>query len=323
MVLTQPGADGAYASSRRPDHQPVLLAETLELLAPERGGHFVDCTLGLGGHGAALLERSPTATLLGIDRDPAALARAAERLACFGDRVTLVEARFDQLGEIAESHRLPPLAGLLADLGISSLQLDTPHRGFSFRFEAPLDMRMGEGNMTASDIVNGWAEEELARVLRENGEERDARRIARAIVAARPIESTTQLRAVVASAKRVERGARIDPATRVFQALRIEVNEELSSLESMLDQATRLLDVDGRLVVISYHSLEDRIVKNRLRDLARGSADPVTGRTIAETRLLELLTKKPVRPSAAEVDRNPRSRSALLRAARRIDDGRG
>lgn len=318
MKITRPEAPGAFVPPMRPEHLPVLLSETLELLAPERGGLYVDTTVGLGGHARAILERSPEAFLLGLDRDPMALARAAETLAPFAGRFALVEVRFDRLEEVLAERGDPPPAGVLADLGVSSLQLDTPHRGFSFRFDAPLDMRMGEGDMTAADIVNTWAEEELTRMLRENGEERDARRIARAIVAARPIVTTSQLREVVTRAKRVVRGVRIDPATLVFQALRIEVNEELDALDSMLEQATRCLALEGRLVVISYHSLEDRRVKNHLRDLARGVPHPVTGAPLAETKILELLTRKPQRPSANEIAANSRSRSAVLRAARRI-----
>lgn len=318
MNVTKPNELGASTLAGRSAHQPVLLAESLELLAPERGGLYVDVTVGLGGHASAILERCPSAFVLGLDRDGQALAHAAERLAPWSGRFALVEVRFDQLAAVLAERGDPAPAGVLADLGVSSLQLDTPERGFSFRFDAPLDMRMGDGDMTAAHIVNTWAEEEIARVLRENGEERDARRIARAIVAARPIATTTQLRDVVTRAKRPSRGSKLDPATLVFQALRIEVNEELDALDAMLDQATRCLALDGRLVVISYHSLEDRLVKNRLRDLARGVQDPITGAPLAETRILELLTRKPVRPSPAEITRNPRSRSGVLRAARRI-----
>jgi len=308
-------------------HLPVLVAETLAMLAPERGGLYVDATVGLGGHAAALLGAAPAARLVGIDRDPEALALAGRRLAAFGDRVRLVAGTFDRLAEllagIGERPATGILAGILADLGVSSLQLDRPERGFSFRFEGPLDMRMGGGGRTAADIVNQSSEAELAEIIKGYGEEWQARRIARTIVAARreaPIETTADLRAVIDRAKggRREREGRVDPATRVFQALRIAVNDELAGLEAFLDQAVRLLDGDGRLVIISYHSLEDRIVKHRLRDAARGAVDPVTGRPRAETRLLEVLTRKPVRPTAAEVAANPRSRSARLRAARRL-----
>jgi len=306
-------------------HLPVLVAEALAALRPERGGLYVDATVGLGGHAEAILEAGPAARVVGIDRDAQALAIAARRLAPFGDRVRLVQGTFDRLaGLVAEAAgEGARAAGILADLGVSSLQLDRPERGFSFRFDGPLDMRMGGSGRTAADLVNQSSEAELEDILREYGEEWQARRIARTLVLARrekPIETTADLRAVIGRAKggRHEREGRVDPATRVFQALRIAVNDELAGLEKLLDQAVSLLESDGRLVVISYHSGEDRIVKNRLRDLSRGEADPVTGRPRAESRVLELLTKKPVRPSEDEVAWNPRSRSARLRAARRV-----
>lgn len=303
---------------------PVLLEETLDFLAPERrpGGLFVDATLGLGGHAEALLRRAPEARLLGLDRDPQALEMAARRLAPFGDRVRLEHAVFDRLDEVLAGLGIDRVAGILADLGVSSLQLDVPERGFSFRREGPLDMRMGIADMTAADLVNESSEEELEKIFREYGEERQARRIARVIVRARsesPITTTGQLKSLIDRAKgRPSREERIDPATRVFQALRIEVNQELSGLEAMIDQAVRLLEHDGRLVVISYHSLEDRIVKNRMRAMGQGEVDQVTGRTRSETRLIEVLTRKPLRPTEEEIAFNPRSRSAKLRAARRL-----
>jgi len=306
-------------------HLPVLVAETLAALAPARGGLYVDATVGLGGHAEALLAAAPAARLVGIDRDREALELAGRRLAGFGDRVRLVEGTFDRLRALLTDLGIGErsVAGILADLGVSSLQLDRPERGFSFRFNGPLDMRMGGSERTAADIVNESSEAQLTEILREYGEERQARRIARAIVAARreeAIETTADLRAVIDRAKggHREREGRVDPATRVFQALRIAVNEELAGLEAFLDQAVRQLDGDGRLVIISYHSLEDRIVKHRLRELGRGQTDPVTGRPQAETRLIEVLTRKPLRPSDAEVAWNPRSRSARLRAARRL-----
>ena len=314
-------------------HLPVLVRETLQYLAPERGGWFVDATLGLGGHAEALLEAAPQARLLGLDRDAQALRQAGERLAPFGDRVRLELSTFDRLEDVLSrlaaspgGPGLPRVAGILADLGVSSLQLDLPERGFSFRFDGPLDMRMGLTDMTAADVVNDFSEEDLERIFREYGEERQARRIARAIGRARtdkPFETTGELKSVIDRAKGGPshwggREGRVDPATRVFQALRIAVNEELAGLETFLDQAVRALDDDGRLVVISYHSLEDRIVKNTFRDLAQGDVDPVTGRPLAESQLIEVLTRKPVRPAEEEVAFNPRSRSAKLRAARRL-----
>jgi 16S rRNA (cytosine1402-N4)-methyltransferase len=302
-------------------HIPVLVSESVALLAPERGGCFVDCTVGLGGHAEALLSAGPEARLLGIDRDPRALALAEERLARFGERTRLSAGDFKEIGRLVEEAGASEISGILVDLGVSSLQLDTPERGFSFRREGPLDMRMGPGSVTAGEIVNRYPEAELESIFRRYGEERQARRIARAVVEARrrgPIESTTELQKIVAGCVRARREQRIDPATRVFQALRIEVNRELAGLDRFLEEAIRLLESDGRLVVISYHSLEDRIVKHTLRGLERGEVDPVTGRSRAETQLIELLTRRPMRPGGQEIAANPRSRSARLRAARRV-----
>lgn len=304
-------------------HEPVLVAECLRCLAPGRGGVFVDCTVGLGGHAAALLAAAPEARLVGLDRDPEALAGAAARLAPFAGRWELHAGRFGDLAALLAPLGLPPLAGILADLGVSSLQLDRAERGFSFRRDGPLDMRMGGDGPTAAEIVNEYPEAALERLLREYGEERDARRIARTLVATRarqPFATTGELARAIAAAKGGDRRreGRVDPATRTFQALRLEVNQELAELERLLAQAIELLDRDGRLVVISYHSLEDRIVKRRLRDAARGEIEETTGQTRAESRALELLTRKPLRPGPAELAANPRSRSARLRAARRI-----
>jgi 16S rRNA (cytosine1402-N4)-methyltransferase len=303
-------------------HLPVLLAPAIEWLAPQRGGLFVDCTVGLGGHAEALLERAPQARLLGFDRDPQALRRAAERLRRFGARARLRQGDFGDLGALLEGEGETRAAGILADLGVSSLQLDAAERGFSFRREGPLDMRMGPGGLTAGEIVNSYAEADLERILREYGEERDARRIARAIVAARlgrPLRTTAELRQLIVRVKGSRRSeGRVDPATRAFQALRIEVNQELAALRRLMEEALRRLDTDGRLVVISYHSLEDRIVKHALRAAERGEVDPVTGRPRSETRLIEVLTRKPVRPDEEEIALNPRARSARLRAARRL-----
>ncbi len=308
-------------------HLPVLVAETLDWLAPRRGGWFVDATVGLGGHAAALLESSSDVRLVGIDRDADALARAAQRLEPFGPRARLVRANFHHFEQALAGVRnvggMAGIAGVLADLGVSSLQLETAERGFSFRRDGPLDMRMGMNEATAADLVNQTSEGELERIIREYGEEWQARRIARAIVRARqekPIETTGELKRLIDAVKgpRAAREERIDPATRVFQALRIAVNRELAGLEDFIRQAVNLLETDGRLVVISYHSLEDRIVKNTLRDLARGEIDQVTGRSRSESQLIEVMTRKPVRPSEEEVAFNPRARSARLRAARRL-----
>ena len=299
-------------------HVPVLRAEAIEWLAVDRGGLFVDATLGAGGHAEAILEASPRARVAGIDRDPDARELAAAQLARFGDRIEIHAGNFDQLESVLAGRRP---AGVLADLGVSSLQLDRGERGFSFRRDGPLDMRMGRAGETAAQLIRRLTEAELETIFREYGEEREARRVARAVAAARderPIETTGELAEIVRGAKRRRGEQRIDPATRVFQALRIAVNDELESLERLLAGAVELLDRDGRLVVISYHSLEDRIVKHRLRDRARGEVDPITGRTRSETRVLELLTRRPVMPSDDEIARNPRGRSARLRAARRL-----
>jgi 16S rRNA (cytosine1402-N4)-methyltransferase len=351
------GGPSSPSAAAPVEHLPVLLRESLDLLAPERGGLFVDATVGLGGHAAALLERGPAARLVGLDRDAEALRRAGIRLAPFGDRVRLAHGNFHRLEELLAELGVErgAVAGLLFDLGVSSLQLGTPDRGFSFRLEGPLDMRMGLSELTAADLVHHTAEGDLERIFRDFGEERQARRIARAIVEARaerPIATTAELKQIIDEAKgggrpggtagttagsrrgrpgrraRRSRGAgrtaagprggHIDPATRVFQALRIAVNDELAGLERSIEQAVSMMAVDGRLVVISYHSLEDRIVKNTLRDQAQGTVDPVTGRPRSETQLIAVLTRKPVRPSPEEVAWNPRSRSARLRAARRL-----
>jgi 16S rRNA (cytosine1402-N4)-methyltransferase len=305
-------------------HVPVLLDETIRLLDLERGGVFVDCTVGLGGHAEALLQAYAAVEVVGIDRDLEALERAEARLAPFSDRVRLIEGDFGQIASLLEQEGYQSVSGILADLGVSSLQLESGPRGFSFRREGPLDMRMGCSEWTAEDIVNSYSEADLQEIFSKYGEERQARRVARAIVEERKmkrIERTSQLQDIVLRAKGRRPGqkeGRIDPATRVFQALRLEVNQELQQLEQLLDQAAELLDQDGRLVVISYHSLEDRIVKNALRRLAVGKIDEITGRPHAETKLIEVLTRKPIRPGEREVEVNPRARSARLRAARRI-----
>ena len=326
-----------------PIHQPVMVEEAVTLLAPERGGLFADCTVGLGGHAEALLRRGERARLLGLDRDPQALALAAERLRPFGERVRLVRARFSELEAALGNEALE--GGVLADLGVSSLQLDSAARGFSLQHEGPLDMRMGAdtsvsekgidtgggegfdegtggGETSAFDLVNEAPEEQLQQIFSEFGEERMARRIAQTIAAARvqrPVKTTRELRELVYRAKGGRRKeGRIDSATRVFQALRIAVNVELQELERLLGEAVRLMRPDGRLVVISYHSLEDRVVKHRLRGWADPLRDPTTGRQREEDRLVELLTKKALRPSDAEIAVNPRARSARLRAVRKL-----
>jgi 16S rRNA (cytosine1402-N4)-methyltransferase len=296
------------------------VGEVVELLAPERGGLFVDATVGAGGHSRALLEAGPDLRLLGLDRDPDALGLARERLASFGGRVRLIEANFGDLGTVLAGE--PPVAGILADLGVSSMQLDSASRGFSFRRDGPLDMRMSRSGRSAADVVAQASAEQLSRIFFEYGEERMAIKIARAILEERsrePITTTRQLSRLVARVKGDNR-EKIDPATRVFQALRIEVNEELQALSRFLAAAVEKLDAEGRVGVISYHSLEDRLVKETFR---RESGVCLCSPKLpicvcGARRALDVLTRRPIRPSDSEVRRNPRSRSARLRAARKV-----
>jgi len=291
-------------------HVPVLLEETIEFLDVRRGGTYVDCTLGLAGHAEAVVRRlGPAGHLVGFDRDPEALALAKARLDRVGEelgseapRVTLVDEAFSSIG----SHLEPAsVDGLVADFGVSSLQFDEAYRGFSFQAEGRLDMRMDtRSGPTAEQVVNETGERELADLIYEYGEERRSRRIARAIVRGRPVTSTTQLARIVAQAAPAMKQDRIHPATRTFQAIRIYVNRELDEIRALLEAAPKLLKPSGRLVVISFHSLEDRIAKDSLREGARQG-------------IWKILTKKPVTAGDEEMERNPRSRSAKLRAAER------
>jgi 16S rRNA (cytosine1402-N4)-methyltransferase len=303
-------------------HVPVLLREVVEALAVRPGGRYVDCTLGAGGHAEAILEAaSPDGELLGIDLDPEALAAARQRLAAFGERVTFVEDNFSQVGDLCRERGFAPVQGILFDLGLSSLQLEEKSRGFSFQRQGPLDMRFSpRQELTAADIVNTYSEEDLADLLRRYGEERQSRRIARGLIEERPFRTTTQLaKAVEQAVGRRTRGV-IHPATRTFQALRIAVNQELLHLETALLQAHGLLGFGARLVVISYHSLEDRIVKDFLRRQARDCVCPpgVPVCVCGHRATLRLVARGVVRPSAAEVAANPRARSARLRVAERL-----
>jgi len=304
-----------------PLHRPVMLDSVVDLLAQRGDGVLVDATVGLGGHAEVLLERCPGATLVGLDVDREALAVAAARLARFGDRAQLVRASYHDLAEVLPAQGFAAVDAVLFDLGVSSLQLDSPARGFSFRFEGPLDMRFSGEGMTAAELLAGATEEELRRILAEFGEEPRARRVARALVAARlrePLETTTDLVRVVARALGGRRG-KIDPTTRTFQALRIATNHELTGLPTAVERAARLLTPCGRLAVIAFHSLEDRLVKRTLRRLSgRCVCPPGTPICNCEPEpLLEILTRRPLRPSDDEVRDNPRSRSARLRAAER------
>jgi 16S rRNA (cytosine1402-N4)-methyltransferase len=297
-----------------PAHRPVMVVEALRFLAPERGGFFVDCTVGLGGHARALLDGGAT-RVLGLDRDREALTEARATLAGYEDRVELVHADYRELATQLDGRGRQTVDGVLADLGVSSLQLDSTTRGFSFRHDAPLDMRMDTSRgPTAGDLLRYVDETTLANVIFELGEERYSRRIARAIVRARadaPIATTGRLAEVVRRAMPRRGYQRIDPATRTFQALRIWVNRELDGLDEFVRAAARHLRPGARLVVITFHSLEDRIVKHTLRELDR------------ERGLIEVLTKKPVEAAEAEIEANPRARNAKLRAAERVAEGQG
>jgi 16S rRNA (cytosine1402-N4)-methyltransferase len=287
-----------------------MVAEVLAHLEPARGGVFVDCTVGLGGHARALLQGGAS-RLIGFDRDPAALELARAALAEFGDRVELVHDDYRRIASVLDTRGIAAVDGILADLGVSSMQLDEPGRGFSFRRDDPLDMRMDTSSgATAAEAIRAADERTLADVIYQFGEERHARRVARAIVAAAghgAVETTGQLADVVRRAIPRKGYSRIDPATRTFQAIRIWVNRELEGLDAFLGDAARRLAPGGRMTVITFHSLEDRVVKHTLRALQ--AADEVG---------LAVRTKRPMVPDEAEIERNPRARSAKLRAAERV-----
>ena len=310
-------------------HVPVLLARTLELLAPALGGSgavVLDATLGMGGHSAALLEQFGDLRLIGLDRDPEALALAAERLAPFADRTTLVHAVYDELAAVLASARVDRVQGVLFDLGVSSLQLDDAGRGFAYAQDAPLDMRMDQSQgITAAEVVNTYEPAQLARVLRQYGEERFARRIADAVARERerePFSGTARLAELVRSSiPAATRRTGGHPAKRTFQALRIEVNAELTALADALPAAVDALAVGGRIVVLSYQSLEDRLVKRALVAGAAGTAPHGLPVVLPEHEpVLRLLTRGAEVPGAAEVAANPRAASARLRAAERLRD---
>ena len=308
------------------EHIPVLLQETLRYLNPERGGLYVDGTLGLGGHSAAILSASPDARVIGIDQDPAALAEAAKRLAEFGDRVTLVHANFASIASVIAEHGGEGPNGILADLGVSSMQLDSESRGFSFRFDAPLDMRMDTDSdaATAADLLATLGQDELADIIYQYGEERHSRKIARWIIEKRdagtPITTTFELADLVRRA--VPRSARdkIHPATRTFQALRIAVNRELEILDNFVSDSVELLSEGGVLAIITFHSLEDRAIKQAFqRHSGKCSCPPRIPQCICGAkREVEILTRKPVTAGEPEIQNNPRARSAKLRACRKL-----
>ncbi|NPA14067.1 MAG: 16S rRNA (cytosine(1402)-N(4))-methyltransferase RsmH [Aquificae bacterium] len=291
------------------NHFPVLLEESVSLLTENRGKIYVDATVGLGGHSYEILKRNPDAFLIGIDKDPYALDKAKERLREFEGRFALYQADYKDIDLVLKEEGIEAVDGILMDLGVSMLQLKTPERGFSFMAEAPLDMRMNpDQRLTAYDVVNRYKEKDLARIIKEYGEERFAYRIAKAIVSYRrkkPIETTKELAEIVESA--VPKGfyKKIHPATKTFQAIRIEVNKELDHLKEALLKIPHLLNPKGRVAIISFHSLEDRLVKHAFRNFEKEG-------------LLKVITKKPITPSEEEIKLNPPSRSAKLRVAEKL-----
>jgi len=312
-------------------HRPVLLKETLNYLVPGRGGLFVDCTVGLGGHSEAILKSSPDTRIIGLDLDPAALEYSRQRLASFGNRFRAFHANFRKIETVLREAGEHDPNGVLVDLGVSSLQFDSPERGFSFRFDAPLDMRMDpETGATAADLLQELPESEIARIIFEFGEERHSRRIARRIVERReqgkPVTTTAELAELIRAAVGARAAGRkppkqIHPATRTFQALRIAVNNELEGLSEFVETSVDLLAPEGRFAGISFHSLEDRILKRELRRLSGHCECPprLPVCSCGARKVVEILTRRPVAPSASEVDENPRARSAKLRAARKLE----
>jgi 16S rRNA (cytosine1402-N4)-methyltransferase len=287
-------------------HKPVLVAEILEWLDVKPDGRYADVTVGTAGHTLEIAKRLTTGKVLGIDRDPQALAIARERLQPHERQVVLVQTEFSDIGEVAAANHLPGFDGIIADLGISSLELDTAERGFSFRWAGPLDMRMSPDNpLTADEIVNQWSEQELANLLYEKAEERDSRRIAKMIVRARPIRDTEHLATVVAGGRKARGRQKLHPATKTFLALRIAVNREEEALGQFLSRSPVTLNPGGRLIVLSYHSLEDRVVKHEFQRLAREGE-------------FQILTKKIIQPGEAEIQSNPRSRSAKMRVLEKL-----
>ncbi len=309
------------SGSNRLPHRSVLYHEIIHAISPQTPKLYVDATVGAGGHAWGILEESsPLGKLLGLDLDPQALALAKQRLDIFSDRVVLVEASYTSLAEQIETLGWPAVDGIVFDLGVSSMQLDTAWRGFSFLQDGPLDMRFGPSQKrTAADLVNHLPEEELSRVIWENGEERNSRRIARAILQARPLSTTAELAEVIRKAVG-KPGERIHPATRTFQALRIAVNEELDAIREVLPKAVNALKPSGRIAVISFHSLEDRIVKQFFRLESRDCICPpgMPVCTCGHRAVLREITRHPVTPGEVEINENPRARSARMRVAEKL-----
>ena len=308
-------------------HQPVLLDESLEFLQPQHNGLFVDATLGLGGHSEAILDSSPTTRVIGIDQDNEALSFAKKRLSRFGKREMIFKANFSEIGKIVAKAKQGSPDGILADLGVSSLQLDSESRGFSFRFDAPLDMRMDKdsGGQTVTELLATIGKDELANIIYKYGEERASRKIARWIIEKResgnPIQTTFELAELVKRAVRTGAKDKTHPATRTFQALRIAVNSELDILEQFISDSVDLLKTNGVLAIITFHSLEDRIVKHAFQRLAGKCQCPprMPQCVCGAVKKVEILTRKPVLPAEDERNENPRSRSAKLRACRKLE----
>ena len=329
MIDTPPPEPGPAPDPTGARHVPVLLPEVLEGLKVRSGASYVDCTAGGGGHSAAILAASaPDGRLLALDADPAAIRRVGERLASAlaERRLVLVQTSFDRLAQVVNEQAFAPVDGILLDLGVSSFQLETPERGFAMLLNGPLDMRFDpQATFSAADIVNTWDERSLADLLYRYGEERQSRRIARYLVQHRPLLTTTELAAAIERAVGGRKGSRIHPATRSFQALRIAVNRELEQLEQVLPQCLQVLAPGGRLAVISFHSLEDRIVKHWMQQQAQSyvqdSRLPQGGYTREPA--LRIVTRKPVEAGEAETAQNPRSRSAKLRIAEKLTNQRG
>ncbi len=300
-------------------HIPVLVSEVLAALNPRSGGRYIDATVGLGGHAAALLDASaPDGRLLGLDADPEAIIAASQRLSGYGERVHLVHRSYIDLTSVAEAEGFREVDGILFDLGLSSAQLEASKRGFSFQVDEPLDMRFNPSGETAADLVNGLPERDLADLIYQFGEEPSSRAIARAIVAQRPVNSTAKLASLI---QRTLGGrGKIHPATRTFQALRIAVNHELESIQNVLPQAVNLLRTGGRVAVITFHSLEDRLVKQYMRTESRDCVCPprAPACTCGHKASLRLVTAKAVAPGPAELKANPRSRSAKLRVSEKL-----
>lgn len=308
-------------------HKPVLLAETIELLNPRTNKIFVDATLGLGGHSEAILDGFDKTRIVGIDQDAEAIEFAKERLVKFGDRIKIFQANFSDIKEVLADAEIEKVEGVLADLGVSSLQFDSETRGFSFRFDAPLDMRMDADSETetAAELFATLSEFEIARIIYEYGEERFSRRIARRIVERRengePVKTTKELAELVERSVKRSKKDKIHPATRTFQALRIAVNRELEILEQFIRDAVDVLKKDGRLAIITFHSLEDRIVKQTFQKLAGKCVCPprMPQCVCGAKKEIEILTRKPIVPNEAETEENPRARSGKLRACLKLN----